>query len=322
MTVEVVELDFRRAGALGAARDAIVLWRRGTGFAPEVVVVESLGPDALLAVLLHRFLSAPLAVRVKGDLGREATEPVAGLSPLDRLARAVIGVSARLTLASADAVLPITPAVERDLLRVWCAAAASHVVPIASPEASTSRRPGPRRLLTVTNFAFWAKVEPLKRAVPMLVPVLESCDASWDIVGGGAHLARIRDSVAAHPRVRWLGQRPAAQFYREGPVLAYFSGLDGLPNVLLEGAAAGLAMVVNAGSAAAELVAPSGAALTVDLGDAAATRRAVHALLVDPERRAELGDRARAWVQETYAAPIVRRRLETVLRAVAAAGRP
>jgi glycosyltransferase involved in cell wall biosynthesis len=75
---------------------------------------------------------------------------------------------------------------------------------------------------------------------------------------------------------------------------------EGLPNVLLEAASAGVAAVATAVGGTPEVVADGETGLLVPPGDPAALGEAITALLSDAERRRAMGDAARRWAREHF----------------------
>src|SRR5690606_41232326 len=75
---------------------------------------------------------------------------------------------------------------------------------------------------------------------------------------------------------------------------------DGLPNVLMEAQSQGLAVVSTRVSGVPELVVDGTTGVLVPPGDAAALAEALAALMVDPARRAALGEAGRARVRKDF----------------------
>ncbi len=295
-------------------------------FRPQVILSEYSGARHLSLLPLRALTGRPLAVAVKGDPWREAADRRRGRGWRDRLAGVLNRWSRERILRRADLLLPLTPALQR-ILVARLGERPSRVVPIpyiepppGEPAADGGGLPQPpegrcRFLLTVTNFRFRAKVEPLVAAGRCLAPVLDELDFEWRILGDGPWLGALRERLAPWPRIRLCGFRDAAPWYRGAALFVYPSGLDGLPNAVLEAALHRLPMVVNRGSAAAELLADGETGRVVDFAQPAAAV-AVRALLADGECRRRLGAAAEAWVRQAFAPERVTRELEAALDAV------
>lgn len=97
-------------------------------------------------------------------------------------------------------------------------------------------------------------------------------------------------------------------------------GLDveGLGIVYLEAQACGVPVIAGRSGGAPEAVRHGQTGLVVDGTDATQVAAAVVDLLVDPGRRGAMGAAGRAWVERTWAWPVVRAELDRVLTELAA----
>ncbi|MBI3506213.1 MAG: glycosyltransferase [Proteobacteria bacterium] len=130
-------------------------------------------------------------------------------------------------------------------------------------------------------------------------------------VGGGPLKARLQAQAQAAgiaDRIEWRGARDHADVLatlRAGDLFVLASRIaadgdrDGLPNVLMEAASQGLALVATDVAAIPELVGPQSGVL-VPPGDAAALAAAIAALVGDPARRAALGAAANVRVRSDF----------------------
>ncbi len=288
-------------------------------FRPDVILSEYSGARHLPLLPLRALTGRPLAVAVKGDPWLEAADRRRGGRPRDRLAAVLNRWSSERILRRADLLLPLTPALERTVT-ARLGERSRRVVPIPFTEPAPGEPASGfgRFLLTVTNFRFRAKVEPLVAAARRLGPVLEEADLTWRILGDGPWLGALREQLAPWPRIRLCGFREVAPWYRAATLFVYPSGLDGLPNVVLEAALHRLAIVVNRGSAAAELVADGETGRVVDFTGAAAAAT-VRDLVADGDSRGRLGGAAAAWVRRSYAPERVAGELEAALEGLAEA---
>ncbi len=90
------------------------------------------------------------------------------------------------------------------------------------------------------------------------------------------------------------------ELYQQADVLALPTHGDATPWALLEAMACGAACVSTRIGAIPEMLDDGRAGLLVEHGDVAGLREALRALLSDPQRRAELGARARRRCEERY----------------------
>ncbi len=102
------------------------------------------------------------------------------------------------------------------------------------------------------------------------------------------------DALAAQPGVRWLGlRRDVAPIYNSLDALVLPSYREGFPRSLLEGSAAGCAIVASAVRGCREAVVHRETGLLVPPRDPRALREALGALARDPARARRLGRAAR-----------------------------
>jgi glycosyltransferase involved in cell wall biosynthesis len=94
--------------------------------------------------------------------------------------------------------------------------------------------------------------------------------------------------------------------------------VDGLPNVLLEGLAAGRAVVATRVAAIPDVVEDGVTGVLVAPGDPAQLAQALSDLAADPQRREQLGRRARAVMEERYGWPAAGRAFEETYAQAAA----
>ena len=130
-------------------------------------------------------------------------------------------------------------------------------------------------------------------------------------VGGGPLKAQLQAQTQAAgiaERIEWRGARDHADVLatlRAGDLFVLASRIaadgdrDGLPNVLMEAASQGLALVATDVAAIPELVGPQSGVL-VPPGDVPALAEALAALIADPARRAALGTAADARVRSDF----------------------
>jgi glycosyltransferase involved in cell wall biosynthesis len=90
------------------------------------------------------------------------------------------------------------------------------------------------------------------------------------------------------------------ELYQQADVLALPTHGDATPWALLEGMACGAACVSTRVGAIPEMLDEGSAGLLVDHGDVRALGEALRALVADPQRRADLGGRARRRCEERY----------------------
>lgn len=199
-----------------------------------------------------------------------------------------------------------------------------HPNPVRVPAASVepdAGAPAVPTVLFVGRIRKWKGVHLLARAVPAIVERVP--DVRFDLVGSD-HVP-----VDGHPDTRsWLLARMPKRYhrhlrfrghvrpdeldaiYRAATVCAFPSLFESFSYVCLEAMVHGKPVVGSDRGGMAELLDGGRAGVLVDPTDIAALAEAISGLLLDPERRRTLGDRARRRALTTYGADRVTREIE------------
>jgi glycosyltransferase involved in cell wall biosynthesis len=191
-------------------------------------------------------------------------------------------------------------------------------------------RDGPVRLLGVARLVPKKGLDILLRALAALPPGL-----AWHYghVGGGPllpDLAAQAQGLGIAGRITWhgaLAQDQVVEAYRAADLFVLASRIaadgdrDGLPNVLLEAGAMGLAVVASRVAAVPELIEDGLNGRLVAPDDPAALAQVLETLIADPVARLRLGWAGRARVLERFAMAPGADRIAARLRSLLAAGK-
>ncbi len=279
-------------------RDFVALWRLGQH-------VRRVSPDLIHATLTH----ANVAARV---IGRLHGIPVVTSTATIEVERRWHAWAERLTRWLDHGQIVISQAVAEHVRRVFRYRPEKvFIVPpaIELPAATAADRADIRAELGISDSEFvmlWAgRLDPVKRIDLVLdcAAHLREMPVRFLIAGDGPQREQVERALRGGPRapVQWLGWRDDLDgLIAAADVLLFPSRTEGMPNVVLQAMAGGLAVVGSDIPALRELSGPDERLLLVRLPDAdsaagAALAAAVLSLRDDPQRRQALADRARNW---------------------------
>ena len=284
---------------------------------PEAVISGGFSIPSSYAALYCQVRRIPLLIHSDGTAASEAG-----------IGRAQLAARRALRLLAWGAVANSAPAAARFAelgfppRRVLRAAHAAQVQPLW--RVAADRRygsQGPLRLLSVGRLIARKGLEPLLRAVAQARR--DGVDVELTVAGSGPDGQRLRALAAelAVP-VRWLGfvdQPGLARVYADADAFA-FPTLAGDPFgiVVLEAAAAGLALIASPRAGATEDLLTDGAnALVVDPDDTGEMAAAIARLAGDPQLRRTLGLAASSATRERTPAACAAGYLSAVQAALA-----
>ena len=113
--------------------------------------------------------------------------------------------------------------------------------------------------------------------------------------------ARWRLHIASHPRIRHTGfVGNTTPYYRAMDVFVLPTHREGFPNVALEAAACGLAVITTESTGSRDAVVPEVTGLLISPGIPGAISEAALTLIEDSQKRRRFGEAGRAWVLEKY----------------------
>lgn len=170
-------------------------------------------------------------------------------------------------------------------------------------------------ILSVTNFNFWDKIEPLVDKINKLSNILIENDIVWVILGDGLFMDKFRMGLTEEKgfdAVRLPGWKNPYSFYKKVLAMFYISGTDGLPNVLLESFYYKLPVIIDAECPAAEFVQQNNNGIIVDFTDLQYVRTLIKSLKEDNHFRT-ISETAHEYVVEQFSVENVSKQLEKAL---------
>jgi glycosyltransferase involved in cell wall biosynthesis len=171
-------------------------------------------------------------------------------------------------------------------------------------------RPVRGRILSIGRLVPKKGFDVLLRALALLAQ--RGVSFECHVVGTGplsGQMDALARSLGIGDRVTFLGARPqvalleeyaSAEVFALAPVITDNGDRDGIPNVLAEAMASGVAVVSTRISGIPELVEQGCTGMLVPPGDPAALADALERLLIDDSERKRLGDAGRRWVVSNW----------------------
>jgi glycosyltransferase involved in cell wall biosynthesis len=137
--------------------------------------------------------------------------------------------------------------------------------------------------------------------------ILRAEPAAWLLLVGWFDAAedaldpRWRSWIGKHPRIRHTGYvEDTAPYYRAMDLLILPTHREGFPNVALEAAASGLAVITTESTGARDAVLAEVTGLLIPAGNPEAIAESALSLIRNGEKRRSMGAAGRAWVVEKF----------------------
>ncbi len=180
---------------------------------------------------------------------------------------------------------------------------------LAALRAVAAGRPGAVRVGASARVGYLGRLSPEKGTTELLETARRLAEsrsgATLDIAGDGPDRDWLVTSIATvigDDLFNWRGTvADAAAFLRDVDILVVPSHNEGMPYVVLEGMAAGCAVVAFAVGGIPEVISSTDVGILVAPGDVGALTAAVTALAADPERVARIGRAASAHIEARFA---------------------
>jgi glycosyltransferase involved in cell wall biosynthesis len=292
-------------------------------YKPHVLLLEQPGIANIALILVTYAYKLPLAIRIKGDLWAGYSEIDVSIRSRERIKKFLNFTAASLIIKSANLIIPISKILEKkirdktgnraNIKTVYI----PHKIYLCDPLVQVQYENRKEYILTVTNFNFWTKIEPLANTVKTFASLLKKRGLVWVILGDGFFLKRFSSSIREQidqGTVQLLGSRNPAPFYREAKALFYISGMDGLPNVILEASMQYLPVFMNDDCPAIEFVKHGVNGIVVNFRDPSQVAGALDVVQKDEIEMRRLAASAYTYVTQTFSLSKVSADLLTALR--------
>ena len=181
-------------------------------------------------------------------------------------------------------------------------APALKIVPNATPRFEAEKIPG----TGVPVILFLGAIGERKGTYDLIEALAKlPADLPWRaVLGGNGEVEEAKSRAAAAGLAEkidfpgWVGPEEVNAYLREGDILTLPSYDENLPMSVIEGMAAGLAVVTTPVGATEDIITDDVTGVLVRPGDVAGLSAAFARLLAEPETRARLGSAARAFHEE------------------------
>lgn len=293
----------------------------------SVVVVDTLGRYALLALAACVASWSPLVFRVRGPMFQEEREVRQARRGVQGWGRYLANTALALVCLRGARAVIYNSRYTRDVLGRH--ARARHTPIVHNPYTPPSGRcvagvdlpDAGLRLFTATNMHAKSKMQALCDAICDWIPpsFWEESRARWFICGGGLHEERLRRLVAGRgleEHIHVLGHVDyVPALYAWCDVFLNLTYLDAFPNSVMEAMMCGKPVVTNERSCGAlEQVEHDVTGVVVEEGDAVV--RALLAYAADPEMRRRHGEAGRELVERRFSVTVLSERLREALHSI------
>jgi hypothetical protein len=263
----------------------------------DIVLADNADRDLGREVLRKPLHDATLVYRMRGDVFRELE--LWGMHRLKKWA------ATDVVLPNVDACIAVTDRLAGKFEReTGVPSASAGLVKDPAEWPTVDHTAHELRCVTLTNADYWRKVEPLIEWAPVVDAVLDDVGGRWRICGDGEHAEKLEIRLRGYDHIEFAGYVDAQDELADANCMLHASRLDGQPNAILEGLAAGLPVVTNDWPEFAAYGPP----LHV-VTDTAALRERLSAYS-DPEMRAERGEAGSNHLHRRHSAAAVARDYE------------
>ncbi len=320
LTFKEASFHLRSRGVYSTLKNIFHLFETVNEFKPDLILVETPGLITSIAILLKRIYKIPIVSRLKGDNWKAYLEIKQGMPLKEKIARYLNYRAGMILLRHAEAILPISNHIANVINKNLKQKKPLYIVNIPfrkldRPDKSEICDVEAKFILTVTNFNFWDKIEPLIDKINKLSTILIENELTWVILGDGLFMDRFKGELKkkiSSNVVKLLGLKNPYSYYRKALAMFYISGTDGLPNVLLESFYYKLPVIIDAQCPAAEFIQQNKNGIIADFNDLQYVKTLIRNLKEDDNLRT-ISETAHKYVVEQFSVENVSKQLEKAL---------
>jgi glycosyltransferase involved in cell wall biosynthesis len=300
-------------------KNILIIFKTVKDFRPDILLLEGPNLFSAISVILKKLYGIPMAVMVRGDGWQQYAEIDHDVPVYEKLSKLLNFKAGQYVLKNSDAIFPLSNNLKKIVEKNLKVDKLIQVVNITYKELDKDNDKKPELpenfVLTVTNFNYWAKVEPLLHAIKLVSPVVKESGWTWIILGDGFFYDSFKQAL--NDEVDWgtvklLGRQNPYPFYKSAKALFYISGMDALPNVLLESFLYKLPVVINRDCPAVEFVLNNNG-FVINFDDLQAVRDMIRHLKEDREAVSKVAEKAHNYVTKQFSVENVSGQLENAL---------
>jgi glycosyltransferase involved in cell wall biosynthesis len=203
----------------------------------DVILLDQ--PRRNLAKAVFRYGDTPVVYRVRGNLWKEMD--------IWRFGRSKKLVATNFLYPRLDAAVAVDERLagifaEKTGLSKCYTAGLPKDISNWTPATHESRD---LQLITLSNFNYRQKINPLKRYVPVVNDFLDRHEGHWRICGEGIHDETFAEFCAEFPHVTFEGYVDPHEYLPSMDAMIHVSEFDAWPNAILEGLASRLPVLTN-----------------------------------------------------------------------------
>lgn len=207
----------------------------------DAVICDVPGTSLLRASVLKMWFDSPLIFRLRGNYWQEISNHI--------LSKYRAYLFDNWLVHTCDAICVPDPYLEKTLSNRTAFDENVRVIGVPKDVTEFPHRQkiiGEFNLLTLTNFSYWEKVDPLFRYADAINNTLDQTGGTWFVCGDGEHASDFDEHVSRHKNIRFEGFVDPKDYLANSDLLLHLSEFDiSFPNAVLEGMAAGLPVILS-----------------------------------------------------------------------------
>lgn len=272
----------------------------------DVIMCDIPGTTLSKGILYKYLHNIPLVYRMRGNYWQE-------IKPLP-MAKPRAAVANRVLFPQCDGICVPDTYLQTELFTRSSFSKESAAVGIpkeVSDYPLVNHTEGACTLLTLTNFDYQEKIEPLYVYMDVVDQFLQDVDGTWYVAGNGEHATTFEKTCRKYEHVQFTGFIDPTEYLSRSSILLHLSRFDiAAPNAILEAMASGLPVITNDFPPFEET--PE----LITVSSDSELRNRLNQLCSDPAKRRKIGRQAREYVREEHSYTAIGQRYKTFLESI------